>query len=182
MIYFCWNFPIYFMEIKIPNSNSSMQIPTDLAYIKQHVFDPFGYEVKNLVVNAESRDNSACTFELEGLKIIYRNAKTTPTKIGQFVTIWKRDKHGITQPYDVDDDFDIIIVNATADNRSGQFVFPKSVLLERGVISGLRNGKRGIRVYPVWDVVESKMAAASQKWQLEFFFEPSLTHRVDLKR
>ena len=42
------------------------------------------------VPEAESVDYGACRAELDGKRLVLRVAKTTPTKTGQFVTIWKR--------------------------------------------------------------------------------------------
>lgn len=53
----------------------------------------------------------------------------------------------------------------------GQFVFPKSVLIKKGIIStNQREGKRAFRVYPSWDIQKSKQAERTQKWQLEYFY------------
>lgn len=63
-------------------------------------------------------------------------------------------------------------MNVRADDKFGQFVFPKAVLIEKGVITSLRkDGKRAIRVYPIWDVTQSKQAERTQKWQLNYFYE-----------
>lgn len=39
---------------------------------------------------AEGSEYEACRLGLNGYNIVFRVAKTTPTKIGQFVTVWKR--------------------------------------------------------------------------------------------
>ena len=57
------------------------------------------------------------------------------------------------------------------DNQLGQFVFPKSVLIAKGIISTTtKEGKRGFRVYPSWDVAKSKQAIKTQQWQLDYFW------------
>ena len=54
----------------------------------------------------------------------------------------------------------------------GQFVIPKSVLIEKGIIStSKKEGKRGFRVYPIWDKTINKQAVLTQQWQLNYFFE-----------
>src|SRR5258708_5952015 len=92
------------------------------------------------------------SFNLNGFFIRFRVAKITPTKIGQFVTLWKRIGNGPTQPYDTSDTVDFFIISTRKDDHFGQFVFPKSVLSEQGILSiNGKGGKRGIRVYPPWD-------------------------------
>lgn len=106
-------------------------------------------------------------FELDGQKIIGRISKITPTKTGQFVTIWKRNKKGTTEPFDIQDDFEFIIIISKSGESIGQFIFPKSVLAEKGIISqDKKNGKRGIRMYPPWDTVTNKQAAKTQTGRL----------------
>ncbi|HLO52782.1 MAG TPA: MepB family protein [Saprospiraceae bacterium] len=120
--------------------------------------------------NIESKEYGACTFELNGKKIEQRISKITPTKTGQFVTIWKRNKEGITEPFDISDDFDFIIITSKSGDNFGQFIFPKSVLADKGIIT--RNGKigkRGIRVYPPWDFATNKQALKTQSWQTKYF-------------
>ena len=102
--------------------------------------------------------------------IQYRASKITPTKSGQFVTVWKRNGQGITEPFSVSDLFDFIFVTSRAGDNLGQFIFPKSVLAEKGVVTVKgKGGKRGIRVYPPWDEPLSKQAAMTQHWQTPYF-------------
>lgn len=153
-------------------------IPGLLSETKKNVFDKLGFELKNVSKEAESDEYSAHTFELDDRKIIFRNAKTTPKKTGQFVTCWKRNAIGITQPFEFSDRFDFLIVHAHFKNRHGQFVFPKSALLKQGIISGnSKEGKRGFRIYPVWDEPANSQAQKTQKWQLGYFLET--THGID---
>jgi SAM-dependent methyltransferase len=65
--------------------------------------------------NVESKEYGACTFELNGMIIQQRISKITPTKIGQFVTIWKRNMDGITEPFDNSDNFDFVINISTVE-------------------------------------------------------------------
>ncbi|WP_317165248.1 MepB family protein [Flavobacterium difficile] len=71
--------------------------------------------------------------------------------------MWKRNNKGITAPFDVSYNFDFIVITSKKDTNIGQFVFPKAVLLEKGIIGNKdSSGKRGIRVYPLWDIATSK--------------------------
>ena len=105
----------------------------------------------------------------EPLEII-REAKTTPKKVGQFVSIWKRNKEGITEPRHINDAFEWLIIKCKSGNKSGRFIFPKSILIEKEIISTTeKEGKRGFRVYPPWDEPQSKQAIETKKWQVKFF-------------
>lgn len=143
---------------------------SDLKTAKELVYDPCGYDLKNLTIHTEGNAYSACSYELEGKIIEYRTSKITPLKTGQFVTIWRRNNKGITQPFDSSDKMDFIIISSVKDDDLGLFIFPKSVLLSKGIISQKgEGGKRGIRVYPPWDMVSTKQAENTQSWQEKYF-------------
>ena len=144
---------------------------SELLQVKELVYDKCHFEFTNLVIDSESAEYQACSFKLNSFEIIHRLSKITPTKIGQFVTIWKRNSKGITAPFDFSDNFDFIIITSKSSENLGQFVFPKSVLLEKGIISNNNtSGKRGIRVYPPWDIPTSKQAEKTQLWQTKYFY------------
>jgi hypothetical protein len=143
---------------------------SDLQIIKEMVYDTGGFELTKLNPHKESLEYAACSFELDGRTVEYRVSKITPTKTGQFVTIWKRDQNGITAPFDISDGIDFIVITSKSDNKIGQFIFPTTVLAEKGIISlNGKGGKRGIRVYPPWDTVTSKQAEKTQSWQTKYF-------------
>jgi len=144
----------------------------DLLAAKKYIYDPVGFKCNKINQEPESKEYSASTFEMNGKHIIFRAAKITPAKVGQFVTLWKRIGNGPIMPYDADDCFDIVVVNVSEKEHFGQFVFPKEALLKHGVISQFgKGGKRAIRVYPRWDVADNKQAQKTQNWQLNYFFE-----------
>ena len=146
-------------------------LTSELLQIKELVYDKCNFEFSKLVIDSESEEYQACSFKINSFQIIHRLSKITPTKIGQFVTIWKRNNEGITAPFDVSDNFDFIVITSKSDKNLGQFVFPKSVLLEKGIISNNNtSGKRGIRVYPPWDIPTSKQAEKTQLWQTKYFY------------
>lgn len=88
------------------------------------------------------------------------------------MTFWKRNENKIIEPFSEKDPIDFYIVNVRNENEFGQFVFPKSVLIKKGIIStGKKEGKRGFRVYPKWDMAKNKQAELTQKWQLNYFYE-----------
>lgn len=144
-------------------------------------YKKFGLNTSEIQVDKESKIYDACIFKLNQKPIIYRTAKITPTKVGLFVTIWKRDKEGVTAPFDVNDNFDFIIINCENQELAGQFIFPKSVLLDRKIISGDNsNGKRGIRVYPPWDIMLNNQASKTQQWQAKYFFDLNSRTNIEL--
>lgn len=154
-------------ENTLPLLNS---IQTDLKAVKELVYDKCGFDLTNLKQNLESKAYGACTFELNGKLIQKRISKITPTKTGQFVTIWKRNDKGITEPFDISDNFDFVIITARNDENFGQFIFPKAVLAEKGILTqNGKEGKRGIRVYPPWDIPTNKQAEKTQNWQTNYF-------------
>jgi hypothetical protein len=158
-----------------PNNNkleNNNKIPNDLAVAKDLVYDVLGYDCTELIMDTESAEYGACMFKLNGLSVKFRVAKITPTKTGQFVTIWKREQGGPIRPFDKSDEIDLIIISARKGNHFGQFIFPKAALLKHDIISNsLTGGKRGIRVYPPWDTATSVQAKRTQQWQMDYFLE-----------
>lgn len=152
-----------------------------LKVVKELVYDNCGLVITNLKSNMESVEYGACSFELNGKKIEYRVSKITPTKNGQFVTIWKRNNVGITEPFAVTDSLDFIIITVKSDENFGQFVFPKAVLANHGIVKiNGKDGKRGIRVYPPWDIAVNKQAQKTQQWQLKYFLTIKQDNTTDL--
>ena len=155
---------------------------TDLKFAEKSVYNKCGFQLQNLVWNSESANYGACYFELNEKIIQYRVANITPTKIGQFVAIWKRNNEGITAPFDVSDSLDFMIISVRDSENFGQFIFPKSVLVSHGIISqNEKGGKRGIRVYAPWDKPENKQAIKTQAWQVNYFVEIRENSHLDLE-
>jgi hypothetical protein len=129
-------------------------------------------KITNFTQEPESQEYQACRFELGSLKVVCRTAKITPTKVGQFVTIWKRNELGKTCPFDSTDDIDLVIINCKSGENIGHFAFPKAVLIAKGIISTpTKVGKMGIRVYPIWDKANNSQSIRTQKLQLEYWNE-----------
>ena len=149
-------------------------LPYDLVLAKNLVYDLCGFQCTQPLAETESAEYSAYRFEINKKTICYREAKITPTKTGQFVTLWKRNHSGTIEPFDFSDLIDFVIVTVRKENNLGQFIFPKAVLLEKGIFStSAKEGKRATRVYPPWDITTSKQAQKTQKWQLDYFLEIS---------
>lgn len=155
-------------------------IPKDLILIQEILFDNCNFEITQPILEAESSEYGACTFVLNNLNIRYRTAKITPTKTGQFVTLWKRINQGSIQPFDSTDPIDLFIVSTRKDNNFGLFIFPKSILITKEIVTDKKEGKRAIRVYPPWDITTSKQAQKTQKWQLDYFLEIQKNNLFDI--
>ncbi|GEN72746.1 MepB family protein [Chryseobacterium lathyri] len=155
----------------------------NLKNVDELIFQLLGLKLLNVEEDIETQEYSGCSLGLNQLNIKFRTAKITPTKTGQFVTIWKRNEKGETAPFDSNDLFDFYLISASTDNDKGIFIFPKEVLIEKGILShDQKIGKRGIRVYPNWDLTENKQAKATQKWQVEYFLDLSQDTELYLKK
>ena len=142
-----------------------------LSIIKTKIYDKCKLCISNFILEDESEEYCACRFLLNECVIISRNSKITPKKVGQFVTFWKRSSTGPIEPFNYTDNIDFFIVNVTYKDKFGQFVFPKSILLKKGILStDKKEGKRAFRVYPSWDMPSSKQALKTQQWQLKYFY------------
>lgn len=167
------------MRIEIPTE--IQQMDKNLNQIKTEIYDKCSLEISDFKIEAESKEYDACRFQLNGLNILNRNAKITPKKVGQFVTFWKRNENGPIEPFDENDQIDFYTVNVRTENEFGQFVFPKSVLIKKGIISTKKKeGKRAFRVYPNWDIAKNKQAERTQKWQLNYFYQ--INSSTDLQK
>jgi hypothetical protein len=147
-------------------------LPKDLIIAKELVYDAFGFNFSEPQKETESTEYKAYRFFLNEKNCCYREAKITPTKTGQFVTLWKRNASGIIAPFNFLDHIDFVIITVRKETFLGQFIFPKSVLFEKGIFSTeAKEGKRAIRVYPPWDETTNNQAQKTQKWQLNYFYE-----------
>lgn len=145
---------------------------TDLIAAIEQIYKPAGMTLTDEAWREEeSADYGACRFGLDGQVIVFRVAKTTPTKIGQFVTLWKRPTPtGEIAPLDSGDGVAFVVVSVADETRHGQFVFDREILAAKGVMSiDGEGGKRAIRVYPPWSRPVAKQAVRTQQWQLKYF-------------
>ena len=114
---------------------------SDLVAAQKLAYEPCGWICQNLVQDKESAAYSACSFSLNGRRIQFRTGKITPTKNGQFVTLWKRASSGVIAPYDSSDPIDHVVISVRSSERWGQFIFPKEVLMKKNILS--TEGKGG---------------------------------------
>ena len=153
----------------------------DLLATKDWVYKPNHFHCSIPQVEADNAEYGAYLFTLEGRRVKFRVAKITPTKIGQFVTLYKRVGKQPIQPYDALDPFDLLVISTRHGELFGQFVMPKSLLVQQAILSKAgQGGKRALRVYPPWDQTSSRQAQNTQHRQLRYFLE--LPHNKPLDR
>lgn len=163
------------------NKHNETSFSKNLILAKELVYEPCGFDCTDFQAEPESAEYEAFDFKIDSKQIKYRSAKITPTKTGQFVTLWKRNQKGTIEPFDDSDLIDFVIISVRKEDFLGQFIFPKAILLEKGIFSTeKKEGIRATRVYPPWDETHSKQAQKTQKWQLDYFF--SITPKKDLEQ
>ncbi|MBA2306768.1 MepB family protein, partial [Candidatus Dependentiae bacterium] len=123
-------------------------IHPDFLAAQQLAYEPNGLLCSTVLQDVESQEYGACTLKIDSKIIKFRVANITPTKIGHFVTFWKRVGHGPIMPYTMNDPFDLLVVSVRNANKFGQFVFPKELLGQKGLVTTDKQaGKRAMRVY-----------------------------------
>ncbi|MFK8036930.1 MAG: MepB family protein [Crocinitomicaceae bacterium] len=133
-----------------------------------------GLVLTNHFIESESQDYEAAQFEVNGSHVIYRKAKQTPKKKGQFVTYWKRLKTSVIAPFHESDGFDFYIITVQSDWGEGVFIFPKNVLIDQGIVStSNKEGKRGFRVHIPFETDLNKQAVKTQAWQRKCYYKVS---------
>lgn len=132
------------MECAVENKNSlglwetdpSLEkLPLQLAEIFDKIIHPAGLQVtKQPVRETESLEYGACSFGLSGKSVVFRVAKTTPTKLGQFVTIWKRETaHSEIEPFSFADGISFVMVAVFDKQNHGVFLFDKQILAKKAL-------------------------------------------------
>lgn len=158
-------------------------IQDDFIIAQDLLYKSCQLQYTNPIPDNENITYGACSFKVNSIEAIFRVAKITPKKIGQFVTLWKRINDGPIQPYDFIDKFEYIVISTRKDNNLGQFIFPKSALLKHGIISSnSSSGKLAIRIYPPWDIALNNQAKKTQIWQSQYFLELSNNKPIDCAR
>lgn len=168
------------------NNNFKQNPPVthpDLLAAQKLAYEPSGLTYTKLVKEAESEEYGALMFEINNMQAKFRVAKITPTKIGLFVTLWKRTESGTIAPHDLADPVDLFIISVRDADHFGQFVFPKVLLYKKDILSKEgKGGKRAMRVYPPWSITDNKQAKNTQAWQLRYFFHIYPNQNLDSAR
>lgn len=159
-------------------SNSSNICPPNLVYAVKNIYAPLGIPTSDPLVEAssEGHEYQASRLRINGNQAIFRVAKTTQDRPGQFVTLWKRPQNKIV-PFNINDNISFVIVDVRGESddgtvRRGQFIFDKEILIKQGILeSSKAKGKMAFRVFPPWSqelirknpVKTQKMSASAKK-------------------
>ena len=131
-----------------------------------------GQKITNLTPEKECEAYLGYNFTQNTQNFKFRKAKVTPKKVGQFVTLWKRNSEKQTEPFNETDIFDFFIFVTEQDEKLGFFIFPKALLIEQHILTTkLKEGKRGFRLYPTWTTTANKQAEKTQAWQTNYFID-----------
>ena len=140
--------------------------------LQKHFELPFS----EITQDSECEEYFGFNFKINQINFKFRKSKLTPKKMGQFVTLWKRNAEGKTIPFDINDNFDFYIIAVEENHHSGFFIFPKTILEKENYISGkIKSGKRGFRIYTDWHFPNNKQAEKTKLWQTQFFI--NLSHQ-----
>ena len=127
-----------------------------------------------LQIEEQNIDYEGATFCLNQRVYRTRLAKLTPKKKGYFVAAWEKDANGTNQAYQYEDSPNKLIVSVIDGEKCGQFIFPKSVLLAKGILkTATQKGKMAFRVYPNWVSDLNATAKKTQAWQSDYFIDGS---------
>jgi len=149
-------------------------IPDSFNLFQEQFLKPLGKTAVNIEREKESAEYGSVRFEMDGQTCLYRQAKHTPKKVGQFAALWKRPAmSGEIAPFDYDDGIDRVIILVGEHPRFGVFVFPCRLLVEKDIFSEKSiGGKRAFRVYAPWVMMPSAAQAKRAKiWQCDHFVE-----------
>ncbi|WP_291066256.1 MULTISPECIES: MepB family protein [unclassified Empedobacter] len=145
------------------------------------VLKAMNLSISTLEKDAECDEYVGYNFEVKELSFKFRKAKITPKKVGQFVTLWKRNAAKHTESFNENDVFDYYIIATEEDSKLGFYIFPTSILIEKHILTSIKkDGKRGFRVYPNWVKPENKQAQKTQNWQQDYFVEVN-NQQIDKK-
>ena len=152
----------------------------DLVAVNQSVFHLLDAPPSAPIEEPDNAEYGAFTFTVGDRRVRSRAAKLTPTKVGLFVTVWRRAPDGSTQPFTAEDAPDLLLITVREGSQFGHFVFPRSALVEHNIVSkDGTGGKRGFRVYPPWSATVNAQATRTQAWQVRYFLD---LNAVDLDR
>lgn len=144
----------------------------ELSNLEKLLIEISGKGITNLTSDAECQEYLGFNFKIGRLNFKFRKSKITPKKVGQFVTLWKRNTENETEPFNETDNFDYYIFASEQDSKFGFFIFAKQVLIDQGILSSkFKEGKRGFRLYPAWCKTANKQADKTQAWQSKYFID-----------
>lgn len=151
-----------------------------IQQFEEQILKRLNLSISNLEKDAECEEYIGSNFNVNQLLIKFRKAKITPKKVGQFVTLWKRNTDNQTVPFNENDTFDYYIISTEENSKLGFYIFSKTILIEKNILStNNKEGKRGFRVYPNWVTPTNKQSEKTQSWQQNYFVE-IIDNQIDL--
>ncbi|MCJ1994305.1 MepB family protein [Lactococcus piscium] len=137
--------------------------------------------IKKVHEETQNSEYEGLIVTINGQSYRSRLAKLTPKKMGYFVAFWEKDASDQNQAFDMASTPDKLIISIIDGDLKGQFVFPKSILINQGVLRREHvKGKMAMRVYPTWLDHLNPTASKTQKWQGAYFVD--LSSEVDHNR
>ena len=85
--------------------------------------------------------------------------------------MWKKDENNTNVPFTEDDLENQLIVNIVDDKRRGQFIFPKDILIKKGILKVMILKENGIESVSTLGEGLNNTAAKTQVWQCAYFNE-----------
>ncbi|MGX7265425.1 MepB family protein [Enterococcus crotali] len=137
--------------------------------------------LEKVQIEEQNKEYEGVTFSIGKQTFRSRKAKRTPKKAGYFVVFWEKDDQNKNQPYDGRTAPDKLVITVFDQEKKGQFIFPKELLIKKGILSHEKVvGKMALRVYPTWLDELNRTASATQRWQAPFFID--LTAKPDVEK
>lgn len=151
-----------------------------IQQFEEQILKRLNLSISNLEKDAECEEYIGSNFNANQFLIKFRKAKITPKKVGQFVTLWKRNTDNQTEPFNENDRFNYYIIATEENFKLGFYIFSKTILIEKNILStNNKEGKRGFRIYPNWVTPTNKQAEKTQSWQQNYFVE-IIDNQIDL--
>jgi len=140
-------------------------------------------KIESLHLEKQNSEYEGMTFKIGQFSYRSRLAKKTPNKKGYFVVFWEKDQHHNNTPFKFDDSPDKLIISIKDGLHSGQFIFPKAILVAKGILSYERQlGKMAMRIYPNWVSNLNPTAQRTQLWQLNYFMNYDQNMSINMVR
>lgn len=86
-----------------------MPIPSELTSLIV-LLEELNQPISDVFSESESKEYNAFDFKIDNFSVKFRTSKITPTKNGQFVTLYKRIESGTIAPFDMTDKIDFVII------------------------------------------------------------------------
>ena len=135
-------------------------------------------QVSNVEIETLNIEYESCIFNINQKEYRHRKAKKTPNKKGYFTVFWVKDDNKKNRPYKREETQEKLIITVIDEDRKGQFIFPKELLLKKNIIESENNkGKMAMRVYPDGETELNKTAEQTKKWQSDYFID--LTNEIN---